>query len=184
MVLRTGPGIGRQVGAWLTTLVASATVAGCLISPPPDFEDPSPGRPNISMGLVVPAPWQILPIERNGPGVLFTIPFEADDAGEKVIMQAWLNWGLADEQAIVQRSWEAQADLAHQISWTWNPTLAIPEGCQQLTILITHESNISDSTPIKPIDPELTGSITFWLNVDPDPGAPGTLSQCPLPSPE
>lgn len=165
-------------------LLACAMTEGCLVAAPPDFEDPSPDRPNVAVGLVVPAPWQILPVERNGPHILFTIPFKANDAGEKVIAQFWLNWGLAGERSLDQRSWEPQADLEHQISWTWNPNLSVPEGCQQLTVIITHESNISDSSPIKPIDPALTASITWWLNVDADPMAPNSLVNCPGSAPE
>lgn len=183
MISGTGPKGGRRVRAELTLLAACAMMESCLIAPPPDFQDPTPQRPNVSMGLVVPAPWQTLIVERNGPAVLLTVPFQVDDAGEKVIAQLWLNWGLASERVLGQKSWEAQMDLNHQISWSWNPDLSVPEQCQQLTLVITHESNISDSSPIKPIDPELTAFISWWLNVDADPMNPNTLVNCPGPSP-
>lgn len=184
MVRRTTRIRGSKARAGLVSLVAPALLGSCLVASPPDFEDPAPDRPNVSVGLVVPAPWRTLAIERNTTTINFTVPFRASYTSEVLIRQLWLNWGLAGEVRLDQDFLEPEQDLENNLTFTWTPDLRVTPGCQQLTFVITHVSNISASEPRRPIDSNLTAFVTWWLNVDPDPTNPNTLVDCPSPSPE
>lgn len=154
---------------------------GCLVPAPPDFRDPEPERPNVSAELVVPPLGQILIAERNGPPLAFTIPFSSPDA---VIVQFWLNWGLANEDYIGQQTLEFLGNEAERTyQGTWSVKSRIPQGCQQLTVLLSPRSNVPTDSPFRPTDQNLVARLSWWVNVDVPESSQQDLINCPGPSP-
>jgi hypothetical protein len=169
---------GAQLGC--AVVIGSSCAAGCVVPPPPEFQDSTSERPNINSELVVPPLGQILIAQSNGPGISFTIPYSGRDAGEVVIVQFWLNWGLEGETYLQQVHESPSAeDVERTYQGTWNVRPSVPSGCQQLTILLSHESNIPHDSPFRPIDPNLVGRLTWWVNVDVPEGAQQNLTNCP-----
>jgi hypothetical protein len=161
-------------------LVVGGMTSGCLVAPPPDFQDPTSERPNINAELAVPPLGQILIAERNGPSIPFTIPYTGQDAGEEVIVQFWLNWGLEDEIYISQISLDASPeDVERTYQGTWQAKSNLPTGCQQLTVLLSHESNVPNDSPFRPVDPNLVARLTWWVNIDVPEDQQQNLINCP-----
>jgi|GEM_PF-1871836 len=171
--------------SWAKMGLVAATMAtgiapACIVAPPPDFQDPISERPNINAELVVPPLGQILVAERNGPSIPFTIPYSGRDAGEEVIVQFWINWGLEDELYISQVSMDASGeDVERTFQGTWQAKSNVPTGCQQLTVLLSHESNVPNDSPFRPVDPNQVGRLTWWVNIDVAENAQQNLINCP-----
>lgn len=164
----------------ISVTMAAAIAQACIVAPPPDFQDPISERPNVNAELVVPPLGQILVAERNGPSIPFTIPYSGRDAGEEVIVQFWLNWGLEDELYISQVSMDPTGeDTERTFQGTWQAKSNLPPGCQQLTVLLSHESNVPNDSPFRPVDPNLVGRVTWWVNIDVPENAQQNLVNCP-----
>jgi hypothetical protein len=161
-----------------------AISTSCLVAPPPEFDDRKSERPNVNAELVVPPLGQILVAESNGPAIPFTIPYTGRDAGEEVIVQFWLNWGLTDETYISQVSVDPSAeDSERTYQGKWIVKSNLPKGCQQLSVLLSHESNVPNDSPFRPVDQNLVARLSWWVNIDVPESEQQNLTNCPTTGP-
>ena len=171
----------RPVMVWLSALSCGT---GCLVAPPPEFQDQTSERPNVNTELVVPPISQILVTGTKDQTISLTIPYTGRDAGEEVIVQLWLNWGLENETYIGQASMDPSAeDVERTYQGTWRLNRNTPPGCQQLSVLLSHESNVPNDSPFRPVDPNLVARLTWWMNVDVSASEQQELVNCPTAGP-
>jgi len=165
----------RRLGVLTCAAALCWAANGCLVPLPP-VEDDRPARPNLSLAQAVPPTSELL-VVRQGETVKFSVPIEYSGTGRGKFV-FWLNWGLQTqpENAISAAGFPpGQAEIAY----SWVVKAEIPSGCQQLTLLVSDNSNFTDDTPENlPKDPTLVAVATWWLNVNPLDGG-GTLNNCP-----
>jgi hypothetical protein len=167
-------------------LCASAALftSACIVAPPPTYGDPEPTRPNINQPLVVPAPGQLL-FAQLTERIPFTVPFASVDAGEAVRWVLWKDYGLNGMTNLRKGSLAAAPSPAEgqpvpdrDITFDWLVDSNVGTGCVQLTLVVTHDSNIDFDTDL-PIDKTLVGQVTWWANVGATFEEQQTLVNCP-----
>lgn len=166
-------------------------VPACLVSPPPEFEDPRPTRPNVNQPLVVPKQSEVL-ILSEGDRPSFTVPFSSEDAGDDIRWFLWLNYGL-DGMRLLEKNrlppgggllpvhGAPQGPPDRELTFSWLVGSDIPSNCQQLTLIVTHDSNVDWNEDL-PIDKSLVAELTWWMNIDAPLDGQQTLSNCPTSS--
>jgi len=136
--------------------------------------------------------FQVLQITRGVP-INFTIPFTSVDAGQGIVWWLWVNWNLSGFSGIVNKGelpagpvvvdggLGGAAATQRELLVAWTPSNGVPPGCNQLTILVTHEENVEFTTD-RPRDLSQAAIVTYWANVDAPIGQPQDLVDCPPPA--
>jgi hypothetical protein len=112
----------------------------------------------------------------SGTAFPIKVPLRSEDDGENLQAELYLGYSLA-EQVPKQEAFPITAgtlDELRDVDIEWNVPSNI-SGCQQLTLLVTHASNVivRDKSDI--------ATVTWWLNVDDDddPSKGNLLRDCP-----
>ncbi len=154
--------------------------SGCLVDPPPDFEEPERTAPIMFLDRAVPALGQPLVLQRNTPGVPFTVPVQSEDLGDELLASVWANFGLEGETRIKLEPFRPGTfDQVREIQFTLE-TNRLPRGCVPITLVLHHNENFDRGT-LKPLDFTLATMATWWAVVDADP-ANVSFADCPRPS--
>jgi hypothetical protein len=169
----------------LTAAVAVACV-GCLVSEPPEYEEPSLTPPFLDMISATPLPGRIIVRHRNQNELLikFDVPFRSEDAGEPIWFALHRNYTFGTSTPVVA-SQKLPAgtfdETDRSIRFDWNINSNLEAGCHQLTLLVSHDSTwvLAESRPdlIRGIGD--SAMATWWLNFDPPEGGANSLENCP-----
>ena len=167
----------------LCALLASM-MSGCLIEDPPPYRQPQQTTPWLDLRLAVPFIDQVL-VRDLGQTVAFSVPFRSEDAGEGLV--AYLVLDLAGDGndakrqvAIVEVPPSTLDDPDRDpltFEWTITEQDVAKEGCHRLTLLVTHQSNISRNLVVD--NPNDLSTAVWWANIGTDPLDSGMLQNCP-----
>jgi hypothetical protein len=166
----------------------SGLSTGCLVADPPQYEEPATTPVFLDVAAAVPIAGRVIVRIDGDLTIDFDVPFRSEDNGDRVafgLLQDFGFPGRTDEvfcRGFVPPGTFDETDRA--IRFTAVPKMA-KHGCNQLTLLVSHEKNFDLETGCRP---DLirgvgdTAMATWWLNVV----APGedqsTLVNCPSPS--
>jgi hypothetical protein len=151
-----------------------ASLTGCLVSDPPEYEPPEQTVPVLDAMTAQPPPTQFHSWS-SGDSVSFSVQFRSEDRGERVDAVLFANYGL-DDQAFLggQELSPGTFDELRTISID----LWVPDGlygCTQLSLVVTHESNFEPFTRRINRDEDVA-IITWWADFN-DSG--DSLRDCP-----
>jgi hypothetical protein len=177
--VRSGRWTRSLVGALSLACVASLTT-GCLVDEPPEFEDPERTAPIMFLQSAVPTYGQVLVLQRNSPGVPFTIRVQSEDLKKSLWLHVWKNFGLNGEARIdSQENPPGTFKEPREITFILEPNLLTP-GCVPITLILQHEDNFDQRT-LKPLDFSLATMAVWYAVVDVDP-ADVSFADCPQPT--
>jgi hypothetical protein len=175
----------RSQRLWFVNLLAGVGAlgsGGCLIADAPDYGGPQRTTPFILSSSISPSPYELIEVQEDDPPQDFSFRVYSEDVNDKLRIAFYRDYLLVEPlQHLDDRSYPPSTlDNPHNISLDLNLTV-VPSGCHQLTLLVMHDSTWDDATdapyPDKPLDD--ISSVTWWMNVRPDPNDPGTLYDCP-----
>jgi hypothetical protein len=151
---------------------------GCLLSDPATYDEPTQTTPVIDAHTADPAPTRILAVS-SGDQRAITVDFRSEDQGEDVLAILFLNYA-SGEGGIYQTGTQIAAstwdDTDRSISMSWR----VPDqtGCNQLTLVVTHVSNVERFTN-RISDASRAATLTWWVNIN---DSNDTLNDCPDPT--
>jgi hypothetical protein len=172
----------------LGLLVLASCPAGCLVSDPPEYEEPGLTPPFLDLVAATPLPGRIIAREFGTEAVVrFDVPFRSEDNGEEVYFGLYRNFtfaaGLSQEQRLVNsRSVPPgtfdETDRAIRFDWTVELRQL---GCHQLTLLVSHEStwDKNEGRPHPLLSVGDTAMATWWFNYYAPGQDPSLLQRCP-----
>ena len=175
----------------LVVLPAFGLASGCFFAPLPLPGDPEPERPNVNLNGAVPPVYQVLNVSYADTAVPFTIPFTSVDAGQSIYWYLWANWNLEGGFNItknelpprppqVDSGMGGSTSIERELQFIWRGPTGLAEGCNQLTLFITHSGN--DGFPADlPKDLSKAAMVTWWVNVNASLDQQQTLVNCPAP---
>jgi hypothetical protein len=171
--------------------------AGCVVPEPEKFREPERSPPILDLNGVAPPINQLVQVSTTGVQQFsFTIPVRSEDSGERLSGAMYVNYKARSEFNVGYIVLEPSTleDASREFRFT--PDLQSipcppkaderdPGCCANLTLVVTHESNIStEGGRIQP-DPALSrGDLalaTWWLAVNAPATAPSHIKDCPLP---
>jgi len=161
----------RSLGVGLTMLVSS----GCIVAEPPTLDGPQKTPPFLILSQAVP-PTTALNKVRSEEEIALSVPVRAEDSGDQLVGTLFVDFGSSrerqDRTALLAPS---TFDEEREMSITW----LVPTGltCRQVTLVVTHFSNLDGGRPIDTSDVALA---TWWFEVE-VPGRPFTSIDCPTP---
>lgn len=155
-------------------------LAGCLVAEPPNPSNPERTPPMIDFRNTFPLVTQITSVSVFQD---FSVGFRSEDRGDKIVGILYENYSLDKERfvATTERPASTFDDTDRTITIRWD----VPEdldGCQQVTMLVTHRENVNFSTPPEVISPADVALAAWWLHANPKPERPNDFGVCPKPS--
>jgi len=158
----------------LAAVFMSLAAAGCLYPDLPAYETPEQTPPILFAPL--PPATEILSVV-SGEVVNINVKLRSEDAGEGLMGVLYLNYQVQGRD-----KWRVGFTLVSPGSFEDERTVAIdwlvPErsqagSCEQLTLLVTHLSNLENNEPVDDAD---VSTITWWVSIN---GVQLPISQCP-----
>lgn len=159
----------------------ACAVTGCLVSGPPDYQDPSQTPPVLDLNKARPSVLEVQSV-KQGDSIDFNVPVRSEDRGVNLIAGLYVDYGstyqFGTEPPPVPAS--TYADTNRQIVFTWTVN-NVTAGCHRLTLLVTHEPNLILTNLQPPVirDPNDLALANWWMNVDDSPAGSNTLADCP-----
>jgi hypothetical protein len=158
--------------------------AGCLVSDPPEYEEPSLTPPFLDMVQATPLASRIIVRDRADPLIKFDVPFRSEDAGQPIWFALHRNYPFDPSNSLLVGSISLppgtfdETDRSIRFDWTIS---SLEAGCYQLTLLVSHEStwDFFERRPHLTRGIGDTAMATWWLNFEPPNNNPGTLENCP-----
>jgi hypothetical protein len=169
----------RLVTFGLASALLAFCTGGCLVSDPPQNEERTQTAPVLDALGAVPPPTQILNLT-SGETRAFSVDVRSEDDGEDLWAMLHLNYGIAS-RTLQTGGVLAPSTFDHvrtiQLSWRVPDTTTVPgiTGCNQITLVVAHESDVNPFTGIL-ISDEGAASITWWANIN---DSDDTLDDCP-----
>lgn len=157
---------------------------GCLVADAPTYGPPLQRPPVINLEGVTPSPYRLQIINEPVTAQTYTVPVRSEDAGELLVGTLVVDWQQPSERQVHEIEIPASSfdDVERSYRVTWAPdTRVIEPGCgHTLTALIMHKSNFDDNTNLpKPNVEWDIASVTWQLNVVPDPNQGNVVVVCP-----
>jgi hypothetical protein len=171
----------------LGLLVLASGPAGCLVSDPPQYEEPGITPPFLDLVAATPLPGRIIAREfQNGDAVPFDVPFRSEDNGESLRFAMYRNFsfaaGLSPDQIIIHpRTLPPGTFDETDRAIRFDAEIKASAGCHQLTLLVAHTSSW-DETIVRPHPLRSIGDTamaTWWLNYYLPGQDPSQLVDCP-----
>jgi hypothetical protein len=166
----------------MLSAAASPFLSGCLVADAPDYGGPQQTPPYIESSSISPPPYFMITVFEDMVSQPFAFRVYSEDAGEKLVTAFFQDYGLADDRPLDdQEHPPSTLDEPRLISVSVDLNRIPDNGCHQLTLLVMHESTWDTATdrPIPSKAQHDVTSVTWWLDVRPDPDNPATLSDCP-----
>ncbi len=162
--------------------VAVSLLSGCIVDDPAVYDEQTRTVPVIDLDGISPRTTELLVISEREVAREFSVPIRSRDYNELVFGYLHLNYGLSGAERVDFNALQPSNDFSETrtLKLRWTPGLRT--GCQQLTVIVGHESNFDTNASLGiPIDPSLTTRATWWANVvDPQSGEdPYDLIDCP-----
>lgn len=172
--------VSRQIARAVALLSLGALSPGCLIPAPDVLEEPERVPPRL-VGDPVPAVTNILQTLRKGEPHAFNVKFESDDLGEPIIGRLFLNYPNRPNPIGFARVAAGTLESgARPMSIAWTQSRDLTAGCYTITLTVTHADNYSQED-FKPIDPDKTAFVTWWVAHDIDALNLVSLDECKPP---
>lgn len=171
-LLRTACGL-------LPGVAMTCVLPGCLQSNPPDYQSLAQTPPMLDLNSADPSLLNVLDVDTtSGETIPFNIKVQSEDRGVGLIAVLYVDYGVAHVQqtetvATVPASTFSDTSRQISLNWTVPSGPVLSPGCHQLTLLVTHATNL----PIR--NSADVGLATWWLNVDDQPAGTNTLAGCP-----
>ena len=166
-------------------LVASSAAlsSGCLVAEAPDYGGPQRTAPVIQTSSINPTPYELLEVHEGEPDRVFSFQVYSEDVNERLRIAFYQNYQLSDFRWLDDQSRPPSTlDKPHSVTYPLALN-KLSDGCRQLTMLVVHESTWDDVHDVPIPERALTdmSSVTWWVNVRPDPDdlSPTTLYNCP-----
>ncbi len=165
--------------AWLSLLTVAMGLLplGCLFPGPPDYDE-SPQTPPF-LSLPDPPTTQILAVQ-SGDVVRTNVKLRSEDAGEWLFAALYLNYLIDDrsrrtgDSALVSPGTFSDTDRTISIDWTV-PDRPTPGTCEQLSLVVTHVSNLDRDNQPKTSDD--VSIVTWWVSIN---ASEWTISECAI----
>jgi hypothetical protein len=168
-----------------------ALLTSCIVADPPQYEEPKQTPPILDLAGARPYLGDVIVIDRTdnedaNDKVELKVPVRSDDQGDPLNASLWLDYSFFPSIYIgvfTKIPPSTLDDQTRTINMVWSLGEAPPwkAGCHPLTMLVSHESNW-DNDHSRPdlVKAENDLAIaTWWVNLDPEPGAAFTLKNCP-----
>jgi hypothetical protein len=111
----------------------------------------------------------------------FSIPVRSEDLGDPLWAQLYLNYSIDGGTAYrgVPVPPSTLEDTSRAIVFFWT-IQGLEPGCYQLSLVVTHSSNVDFTQDSRPIDPTRDVAIaTWWMNVEQSDGTAASMAACP-----
>jgi hypothetical protein len=169
--------------------------AGCVVPEPEKFREPERSPPILNLDQAVPSINQLIAVRTDvQQSFTFTIPVRSEDSGDNLAGVMNVNYKTPTETFFGYQTLPASTldDTNRKFSFSSFFNLRCDNGnggdepgcCARLTLVVTHESNISTEGGLIQPDPVLSkGDLaiaTWWLAVDAPEGNPSRIDDCPL----
>jgi hypothetical protein len=176
----------RVAAPALRLLFATLSTAGCLVSDPPEYEEPGVTPPFLDLVQAVPMPGRII-VGNFGmnESIRFDVPVRSEDNGDNLWFALYRNFSItANSRPItvpnkVPPGTFDETDRAIRFEWTIDSSVG--KDCHQLTLLVSHEStwnfDLGRPDPLRGIND--SAMATWWLNHVPSGQDPNLLVNCP-----
>lgn len=158
--------------------------SGCVLTDPPEFEQPTKITPVLNYNEAVPPLTRILDA-RTGESIAFKVPFQSQDFGsqegpELVEGALLLDYNLVKPDNRVGGPTLLDPDVFAkkrdmEVRWSVGAGL---NGCHQLSLLVGHRSSFDSQTHLPKLGANV-GIAVWWVNVNPIAADPNTLFECP-----
>jgi hypothetical protein len=169
---------------WLSIMTL---VSSCIVADPPTYTDPGVTRPELAAYGAKP-PVYLVVVVQSSDMPTFSVPVRSEDAGDQLVANFYLDYGTSNatylgNQLLPPSTYNDTSD--REISFTWTTVAAFStqsqKGCHSVSAVVAHFKSFSMNT--QHIEPDVAerdaALITWWVNVNPDPGALTTLLNCP-----
>jgi hypothetical protein len=137
---------------------------GCLLPEPPEYE-----RRTTPPFLWAPDPTttKILSVVGGGSIAKFNVLVRSEDApGDNLLAILYLNYRIEGKEELQPNPVEIPAgtlsDPPRVIDIRWRPPVKVPGSCEQLSLLVTHKSNLDSDLPIRDDD---VAVLTWWVAI-------------------
>ena len=153
--------------------------AGCVLSDPPEHGKANQTPPILFPSSAIPAVFQVLNVS-PGQEEEFNIALRSEDAGENLQAELWLDYSIVNPafppqlQKAIPVTAGTFEDTQRAIDFQWDVPAVIAKGCHQLTLVVTHNSNLEVRNPND------IATVTWFVNVSDSDAAPfNALRDCP-----
>lgn len=173
--------------SWLARMslgvLLSSMMPACLIEDPPPYTEPQQTPPWLDLRQAVPLIDQVI-VRNSGDFVAFNVPVRSEDAGDGLVAYLVRNWmgdGLdfTRIEGVAQVGPSTLDDLDRDLLFDWSVGTAEElNGCQRLTLLVTHNANIDAKLVVS--DKNDLAMAVWWANINTDAATSGMLQNCPL----
>lgn len=160
-----------------------ALLAGCVVAPPPEYDEPRQTPPILLVAQADPPVTAIvnIPLAAQQPIQEFSVPVRSEDVGERLVGVLVASYGQAEEvvasrATIVEpASWN---DRPREIRVAWNYG-SFHSGCYQLSLVVTHYDNfdLESYLPRQALDD--IDIVTWWVNLADSPPGSTPVAACP-----
>ena len=159
-------------------MILLMSVQGCIVSDPPVFEEPEKTPPFLDLAAADPPIFEVL---QRGPAqpVPINVTFHSEDAGTYLQAKLFLNFQtpLEEEQgSSILFPGTFSEERTIRIAWT-TPSVT-KSTCEQLTLQVTHVSNLDNLTN-ELIDKSDVGLAVWWVEIQVEGSDPAALENCP-----
>ncbi|MEZ4220142.1 MAG: hypothetical protein R3B13_04365 [Polyangiaceae bacterium] len=157
--------------------MAGAVFTSCVVSDPPQYESPAQTPPLLVLLDALPLVNSVIRVN-SGTRVDINVPVRSEDrAGDELIARLYVDYDLDTEavQAPLVFLPPGTYDQERNVQMTWQVPPLQP-GCRQLMLVVTHRSNLSDSS--RPLSNQDTAVAVWWLNINDD-NDENLVSGCP-----
>jgi hypothetical protein len=139
----------------------------------------------LDLAAAKPFPGEVIVIDKRGnldpvpPKIDISIPIRSEDRGEDLIAALHVDYTFPSHRFFLLYPIPASTldDLTRSIEMSFSVG-EISDGCHSITVLVSHESTFS-LAEFRPKDRHDMAMATWWMNINPSPEDPHTLSRCP-----
>jgi hypothetical protein len=170
----------------LRLLFAALSCAGCLVSDPPEYEEPGITPPFLDLVLAEPMPGRIIvrDLTMNEP-IRFDVPVRSEDNGDNLWFALYRNFSFNPNNRPVIGPNKLPPgtfdEIDRAIRFEWSIDGSVSKACHQLTLMVSHESTwsfeLGRPDPLRGIHD--TAMATWWLNHIDTGQDPNLLVDCP-----
>jgi len=155
---------------------------GCLVADPPLHEAPEKTPPILDLARAIPLVTQVQRVSTTDvvPELHFSVPVRSEDQGDQLLALFFLNFGEASQSPqlpITRVASGSFEDESRSIEKSWNYA-GMSQGCHQLTLMVTHESNF-DLVTFEAVDKSDLAIASWWVGVNDEPTGSVSLHDCP-----
>lgn len=143
--------------------------SGCVLSDPPEYGTVKQTPPFLQLDKAIPSTYFLNEVDRGAQQPRITVDVRSEDAGEP--LEAVVFWdydpklvnedgGSSAKVVGTKDILPATLEESRTFNVLWSP---LDEGCHQVTMIVTHASNLDENKI--PIDREDVATATWWFKV-------------------